>query len=55
MIDVLFINPGNSKGINQDLSKDYSSIEPPTWSLLLAESFRSKGFPEFPCSTFSSI
>ena len=44
MIDVLFINPGNPKKIYQDLSKRFSAIEPPTWSLLLAESCRSKKF-----------
>ncbi len=44
MIDVLFINPGNSRGIYQELSNKYSAIEPPTWSLLLAESCRSKKF-----------
>lgn len=44
MIDVLFISPGNSSGIYQELSKDYSAIEPPTWALLLAESCRSKKF-----------
>ena len=43
-IDVLFITPNNSKAIYQDLSKDYSAIEPPTWSLLLAQSCRAKGF-----------
>lgn len=42
-MDVLFINPGNAKKIYQDLSKDYSAIEPPTWALLLAESCRSIG------------
>ena len=42
-MDVLFISPGNSKGVYQDLSDDYSAIEPPTWSLLLAESCRSVG------------
>ena len=44
MIDVLFITPNNSKGIYQKLSNKYSSIETPTWSLLLAESCRSVGF-----------
>jgi anaerobic magnesium-protoporphyrin IX monomethyl ester cyclase len=44
MIDVLFISPGNSKGIYQELSNDYSAVEPPTWALLLAESCRSKGY-----------
>lgn len=43
MIDVLFISPGNSKGIYQDLADKYAAIEPPTWSLLLAESCRSIG------------
>ncbi len=44
MIDVLLITPNNSKKIYQDLSKDYSAVEPPTWALLLAESCRSIGF-----------
>ena len=43
-MDVLFVNPGSHKKIYQDLSKDYSAIEPPTWSLLLAQSCRSVGF-----------
>ena len=43
-MDVLFINPGNATGIYQDLAEDYSAIEPPTWSLLLAESCRSVGY-----------
>lgn len=42
-MDVLFINPGNADKIYQDLSKNYSAIEPPTWALLLAESCRSVG------------
>ncbi len=44
MIDVLFISPGNPKGIYQDLANDYSAIEPPTWALLLAEACRSKNY-----------
>ena len=43
-MDVLFINPNSSVQAYQDLSKVFSAIEPPTWSLLLAESCRSKGF-----------
>ncbi len=43
-LDVLFVTPNNSKGIYQDLAKEYATIEPPTWSLLLAQSCRSKGF-----------
>jgi len=41
MIDVLFISPGNSSGIYQNLADNYAAIEPPTWALLLAESCRS--------------
>jgi anaerobic magnesium-protoporphyrin IX monomethyl ester cyclase len=43
-MDVLFISPGNSSGIYQDLAKDYAAVEPPTWALLLAQSCRSVGF-----------
>ncbi len=43
-MDALFINPDSSAKAYQDLAKTYSAIEPPTWSLLLAESCRSKGF-----------
>ena len=43
-LDVLFINPGNHKVIYQDLAKDYSAIETPTWSLLLAQSVRAVGY-----------
>ena len=41
MLDVLFVAPSNSKGIYQDLAKDYAGIEPPTWACMLAESCRS--------------
>jgi anaerobic magnesium-protoporphyrin IX monomethyl ester cyclase len=43
-IDVLFITPDSSRQAYQGLSEVYSAIEPPTWSLLLAESVRVKGF-----------
>lgn len=43
-MDVLFISPGNARGIYQDLSKDYAAVEPPTWALLLAQSCRSAGY-----------
>lgn len=43
-LDVLFVNPGNASGIYQGLAQDYSAIETPTWSLLLASSCRAKGF-----------
>lgn len=43
-MDVLFINPDSSAKAYQGLALTYSAIEPPTWSLLLAESCRAKGF-----------
>ena len=43
-LDVLFIEPDSSAKAYQDLSKTYSAIETPTWSLLLAQSCRAKGF-----------
>jgi len=43
-LDVLFVNPDSSQKAYQGLSVVFSAIEPPTWSLLLAESCRSKGF-----------
>ena len=43
MTDILFINPNSSRAIYQGLSDKLSAIETPTWSLLLAESCRSKG------------
>ena len=44
MKDALFISPGNASEIYQGLSTNYSSIETPTWALLLAESCRSVGY-----------
>jgi anaerobic magnesium-protoporphyrin IX monomethyl ester cyclase len=43
-LDVLFINADSSLIAYQGLASKFSAIEPPTWSLLLAESCRSKGF-----------
>ena len=43
-MDILFVTPDSSLKAYQGLAKVYSAIEPPTWSLLLAESCRSKGF-----------
>ncbi len=43
MLDAVFINP--SVGNNyQSLKSKYTAIEPPTWSLLLAQSMRNFGF-----------
>lgn len=44
MLDVLFVNPDSSTKAYQGLAAVFSAIEPPTWSLLLAESCRSKGY-----------
>jgi anaerobic magnesium-protoporphyrin IX monomethyl ester cyclase len=38
-MDCLFVNPNSSK-IYQKLAENYSAIEPPTWSLLLAQACR---------------
>ena len=43
-LDVLFINADSSLVAYQGLASKFSAIEPPTWSLLLAESCRSRGF-----------
>ncbi len=43
-LDVLFVNADSAAQAYQDLAKDYSAIEPPTWSLLLAQSCRAKGY-----------
>jgi radical SAM superfamily enzyme YgiQ (UPF0313 family) len=43
-LDVLFVNADSSFKAYQELSQNYSAIEPPTWSLLLAQSCRAKGF-----------
>jgi anaerobic magnesium-protoporphyrin IX monomethyl ester cyclase len=43
-LDALFINPESSSKAYQGLAQVYAAIETPTWSLLLAESCRSKGY-----------
>ena len=43
-VDVLFINPGNSRKIYQDLSVKFSAIEPPVFSGLFASFIRNKGY-----------
>jgi len=43
-LDVLFVNADSSAHAYQELSKDFSAIEPPTWALLLAQACRSNGF-----------
>jgi radical SAM superfamily enzyme YgiQ (UPF0313 family) len=43
-LDALFINPDSSTQAYQGLAHTYAAIETPTWSLLLAQSCRAKGF-----------
>jgi radical SAM superfamily enzyme YgiQ (UPF0313 family) len=43
-LDVVFVNADSSTAAYQALAKDFAAIEPPTWSLLLAESCRAQGF-----------
>ena len=42
-LDALFVNADSSSVAYQGLANRFSAIEPPTWSLLLAESCRKKG------------
>ncbi len=43
-LDILFIHPNTSKKIYQDLSKDFSAIEPPIWAGMLASHCLRNGF-----------
>lgn len=43
-LDVLFVHPNASKKIYQDLSKDFSAIEPPIWAGMLASHCLRNGF-----------
>jgi anaerobic magnesium-protoporphyrin IX monomethyl ester cyclase len=43
-LDVLFVTPNSSHKAYQALASVYSAIEPPTWSLLLAQAMRRKGY-----------
>jgi radical SAM superfamily enzyme YgiQ (UPF0313 family) len=43
-LDILFIHPNASKKIYQDLSKDFSAIEPPIWAGMLTSHCLHKGF-----------
>lgn len=42
--DILFIHPGNQKRIYQDLSKEYTAVATPAWTLLLANYVRDNGY-----------
>ena len=43
-LDVLFVNADSAAAAYQALAQDFAAIEPPTWSLLLAQSCRAQGF-----------
>lgn len=43
-LDLVVVNPGNSKRIYQSLSDNLTAIEPPVWAGLLAAYVRNKGF-----------
>jgi len=43
-LDVLFVSADSSATAYQALARDFAAVEPPTWSLLLAQSCRCKGF-----------
>lgn len=43
-LDILFIHTSAAKKIYQDLSKDFSAIEPPIWAGLLASHCLKRGF-----------
>jgi anaerobic magnesium-protoporphyrin IX monomethyl ester cyclase len=43
-LDILFIHPNASKKIYQNLSSDFSAIEPPIWAGMLAKHVLTKGF-----------
>lgn len=42
--DVVFVNADSSAAAYQALAADFAAIEPPTWSLLLANSMRAVGY-----------
>lgn len=44
MIDLLFINPGSSFKIYQELSSELTAVEPPVWAGLLAGAAEKAGF-----------
>ena len=43
-LDILFIHPNAAHKIYQDLSKNYSALEPPIWAGMLASHCLKKGF-----------
>ena len=43
-VDILFIHPNASHKVYQDLSKDFSAIEPPIWAGMLTSHCLRRGF-----------
>lgn len=43
-LDILFINTNSANSVYQKLAEKWAAVEPPTWSLLLAQSCRAKGY-----------
>ena len=43
-LDLMIVEADSTDRVYQKQSKDFSAIETPTWSLLLAQSCRAKGF-----------
>jgi radical SAM superfamily enzyme YgiQ (UPF0313 family) len=43
-MDIVFVNTNSAFKVYQGLADKWTAIEPPTWSLLLAQSCRSKGY-----------
>jgi anaerobic magnesium-protoporphyrin IX monomethyl ester cyclase len=43
-LDVVFVNADSSSAAYQALADRFAAIEPPTWSLLLANSMRTVGY-----------
>lgn len=43
-LDILFIQPNTAHGIYQELSNDFSAIEPPIWAGMLASHCRARGY-----------
>ncbi len=43
-MDIVLINPGDRKQVYQNLSEDYSAIEPPFWVAVIAAYLRNNGF-----------
>lgn len=43
-MDILFIHPNASKEIYQELSHEFSAVEPPIWAALLAKACHKKGY-----------